>query len=500
MTPVPFSDPSGIGWALTRRLILLDFQGVFMNRLLPYLFAIPFSAAIATAGAVELPDFVELSKQSGPAVVNISTSQTRTARTRAHGFSMPDLPEGSPLREFFRHFLEENGELPDSEIQSRSLGSGFFVSADGYILTNHHVVSDADEIIVRTSDRREFPATVVGSDRRSDTALLKVDIQGAPVVQIGSAKNLEVGEWVLAIGSPFGFDHSVTAGIVSAKGRSLPTENYVPFIQTDVAINPGNSGGPLIDLDGKVVGVNSQIYSRTGGFMGLSFAVPIDLAMNVADQLRTQGHVSRGWLGVLIQDVTRELAESFGMPHPRGALVSQVLPDSPAQGSDLQVGDVILAFNGRTLMTSSALPPMVGASPVNKSATLRILRDGKEREVEVVIGELPDEDQMPSLGSRMPDKASADRIGLRVQDLTDAQREELGLGETVGVLVEDVKPGPGMEAGIRPGDVVLMLNHQQVNSASQFREAVKSLPDGRSVAVLVQRDAGRLFMALRVPE
>ena len=469
-----------------------------MNRLLIPIFALLLTSVTWTAGAAELPDFTDLAKRFGPAVVNISTQQTVATRSRIHGFSIPDLPEGSPLQEFFRRFLGEEGELPDDEIQSRSLGSGFFISPDGYILTNHHVVSEADEIVVRTSDRREFQGKVVGSDRRSDTALLKIDITDAPVVQIGTAKNLEVGEWVLAIGSPFGFDHSVTAGIVSAKGRSLPSENYVPFIQTDVAINPGNSGGPLIDLEGNVVGVNSQIYSRTGGFMGLSFAVPIELAMDVAGQLKTKGHVSRGWLGVLIQDVTRDLAETFGMRHPRGALVAQVLPDSPAEAAGLQAGDVILTYNDRELMTSSALPPLVGASSVDRPSKLKILREGKEREIKVVIGELPDDDSLPKMRLK-EQESTADRLGLSVRDLTSEQREQSGLPGEFGVLVEKVVDGPAKSAGVQPGDVILMLNNQQVENAAQFGELVKSLPKDRSVAVLVQREDGRLFIAMRVP-
>ncbi len=471
-----------------------------MNRLLHPFFALLLAGVAWSAGAGVLPDFTAMAKQYGPAVVNISTRQNVPARGRLHGFSIPDLPEDSPLHEFFRHFLGQDGERREEEAEARSLGSGFFISADGYILTNHHVVSEADEIIVRTSDRREFQAKVVGSDRRSDTALLKIDVEKVPVVQVGTAKNLEVGEWVLAIGSPFGFDHSVTAGIVSAKGRNLPSENYVPFIQTDVAINPGNSGGPLIDLEGKVVGVNSQIYSRTGGFMGLSFAVPIDLAMNVAEQLKTEGHVSRGWLGVLIQDVTRDLAETFGMRHPRGALVSQVLPDSPAQKSGIQAGDVVLNYNGQELLTSSALPPLVGASPVNRPSKLLILRNGEQRELEVVIGELPEDDSITELSLRTPQEAPADRLGLLVQDLTPEQRQELGLGANTGVLVEKMAEGAASTAGVQPGDVILMLDHKRAESAQQFNDLVQALPQGRSVAVLVQREGGRLFMAMRVPK
>jgi serine protease Do len=450
-----------------------------------------------TAAARTLPEFTALVETYGPAVVNISTKQAHSSDRRLHGFSVPDLPEDSPLYDFFRRFFGEEGPMPDEEQQSRSLGSGFFISADGYVLTNSHVVESADEIIVRTSDRREFLAKLVGTDKRSDIALLKVEAKDLPTVKMGTANDLEVGEWVLAIGSPFGFEHSATAGIVSAKGRSLPSENYVPFIQTDVAINPGNSGGPLFNLDGEVVGVNSQIYSRTGGFMGLSFAIPIDMAMDVVEQLKTTGRVSRGWLGVLIQDVTRELAETFGMDQPKGALVAQVLPDSPAAKADLRVGDVIVRFNGREVATSSALPPLVGASEVNEAAKVEVLRRGRTQEVEVVIGELPDEGDQVIAAE--PERATANSIGLVVGDLDSEQRNQLELEEG-GVIVQEVKPGAAERAGVGPGDVILMFDNQLVKDASHFRELLEGVEAGRSVAVLVQRGDGRMFFAVRIPK
>ena len=343
--------------------------------------------------ARSLPDFVSLAKQNSPAVVNIATTQHKDGGDSSHNFQIPDLPEGSPLNEFFERFFGDQEGFGGSPrgFDTQSLGSGFIISDDGYILTNNHVIDGADEIVVRLSDRREFVAELIGKDKRSDVALIKIDAGDLPKVKIGSTRDLEVGEWVLAIGSPFGFDHSVTSGIVSAKGRNLPSENYVPFIQTDVAINPGNSGGPLFNLDGEVVGVNSQIYSRTGGYMGLSFAIPIEMAMNVADQLRTKGRVSRGWLGVLIQDVTRELADSFGMRHPKGALVARVLPGSPAEKADLRTGDIILEFNGKEVGNSSMLPPLVGASRVDQPADVTVLRNGKRQVIAVDIGELPQE-------------------------------------------------------------------------------------------------------------
>ena len=453
--------------------------------------------------ANDLPQFTELVEQHAPAVVNISTKQTSTSRgqLKGHGFNIPQLPEDSPLNDLFRHFfgddlggLEEMPELFDTE----SLGSGFIISPDGYILTNHHVVKDADEILVRLSDRREFVAELIGSDKATDVALIKIEAEGLPSVNIGSANDLKVGEWVLAIGSPFGFDHSVTAGIVSAKGRNLPTENYVPFIQTDVAINPGNSGGPLFNLQGEVVGVNSQIYSRTGGFMGLSFSIPIEVAMNVADQLRTTGKVARGWLGVLIQDVTRELAESFGLEQPAGALVARVLDDSPAKQAGVQVGDVILKFNGKDIQRSSQLPPLVGAASIDVPAEVEVLRGGQRLTVSVNIGQLPDEPQLLSGEPQPQEQGQAGRFGLKVSDLTPVQRQELGI-ETGGAYVDEVRPGPAAAAGIQQGDVILMLNSQSIAGAAQLLEQLDGLEAGRSVAVLVHRDDGARFLALRAP-
>ena len=452
-----------------------------------------------------LPDFSGLVKESSPAVVNISTVQKTSVGGRhpglPEGLQIPDIPEG-PLGDLFRHFFGEGGPggAPDSlpqEREARSLGSGFIISSDGYILTNHHVVKDAEEIIVRLSDRRELIAEVIGLDPRSDVALLKIDARDLPVARIGKSETLDVGSWVLAIGSPFGFDYSATAGIVSAKGRSLPRENYVPFIQTDVAINPGNSGGPLYNLDGEVVGVNSQIYSRTGGFMGLSFAIPIEVAMEVAQQLKEKGRVSRGWLGVIIQDVTRDLAESFGMKKPMGALVSRVLPDSPALAGDLRVGDVILEFNGREVVSSTDLPPIVGRTPVGQKVPVLVMRDGKQARLRVELGELP-EDEPKVAASQAPKATKTGRLGITVTDLTERQRKEMEL-EGEGVLVEQVERGAAAEAGIRQGDVILRLNNEAVKSATDFERMVKNLPAGRTVPVLVQRRGGPSFLALKVP-
>lgn len=452
--------------------------------------------------AVELPDFATLAKRCGPSVVNISTRQNQDRPGGIKGFDMLDMPGDGSMRDFLRRFLGDQDEFSiDEPPRSRSLGSGFFISADGYILTNYHVVKEADEIVVRTNDRREFAANVIGSDRRSDTALIKIDIKDAPVIAIGSSKDLQVGDWVLAIGSPFGFDHSVTQGIVSALGRSLPSENYVPFIQTDVAINPGNSGGPLLDLQGQVVGINSQIYSRTGGFMGLSFAVPIDLAKNVVEQLKSRGRVSRGWLGVMIQDVTKDLAASFGMNNPRGALIAKVLKGSPGDQAGIKVGDIILSYNGKDLATSADLPPLVGESLVDATSTIRILRDGKEQELKVTIGELPEDDEIPKFGSvTKDDNLPPNRLGLEVRDLTSNEREDMGLNRGEGAIVKRVTKGVSKEAGLRPGDVILSFNNQPIrDGASGLREQMESLGNKQSIAVLIQRGDERMFIPLSLP-
>ncbi|MCU7876996.1 MAG: DegQ family serine endoprotease [Candidatus Thiodiazotropha sp. (ex Lucinoma borealis)] len=468
---------------------------IFTTIILGLIFSLPLQAR-------DLPDFVDLAEQNAPSVVNISTKQ-KTLRNNMQRFNIPefqDLPEGSPLGELMKKFFGNHGfQMPEEGPEKRSLGSGFIISVDGFILTNNHVVDEADQILVRMNDRREFVAEVIGKDERSDIALIKIDADDLPVVEIGDSEKLKVGEWVLAIGSPFGFDHSVTAGIVSAKGRNLPSENYVPFIQTDVAINPGNSGGPLFNLDGKVVGVNSQIYSRSGGFMGLSFAIPIEMAINVAEQLKTRGRVTRGWLGVLIQDVTNDLADSFAMDHPRGALIARVLPDSPSEMAGLQVGDVILEFNGTKIATSSELPPLVGRSNVDKPAVLTILRNGKSKQVKVNIGELPADDKMALANNQAP-KVSENRLGLMVSTVSEQLRKQLRLTNRKGVLVESVTGQSAREAGIQQGDIITMINNREVEGVEQFNQLVKELPTDKTVALLVHRDTGPIFLALHVPE
>lgn len=461
----------------------------------------------AQTAAAQLPDFTILAEKNAPSVVNISTKKKSSkGAKRFHGpesNKKPEIPEDSPMNELFEHFFGGVPNLegaPERFFNNEALGSGFMISADGYLLTNHHVVSGADEIIVRLSDRREFVAELIGSDKASDVALIKIEAENLPAVTIGKGRELKVGEWVLAIGSPFGFDHSVTAGIVSAKGRSLPTENYVPYIQTDVAINPGNSGGPLFNLNGEVVGINSQIYSRTGGFMGVSFSIPIEVAMNVADQLRTKGKVTRGWLGVLIQDVTRSLAESFGMQQPHGALVAQVIEDSPAQKAGVQVGDIIVSYNDQMVKRSSALPPMVGSSSVDKLAKVVVLRHGEEMTLSINIGELPD-DQLASAAvpGSTKDGAEGELLGIAVMDLNEEQRKKAGIKEG-GIIVSKVTGSAAGEAGIQVGHVITRLQSFKINNVADFREQLKKLPRGKPAALLVQEKEGSRWVTLTIPE
>ncbi len=470
-----------------------------LKKLLPGLIFALLISVHFSAGARSLPDFTGLVERYSPAVVNISTTQKvkrRRGPVLPKGLELPDIPKDSPLHEFFRRFFGEGGE-GGQEFNAQSLGSGFIISADGYIITNNHVIKDADEIIVRLSDRRELAARIIGGDPRSDIALLKIEAEDLPIVKTGTDYSLKVGEWVLAIGSPFGFDHSVTAGIVSAKGRSLPSENYVPFIQTDVAINPGNSGGPLFNLDGEVVGVNSQIYSRTGGFMGLSFAIPIADAMNVVEQLRDNGKVSRGWLGVMIQDVTRELAESFGMDKPKGALIAKVLPDSPAEQAGLQVGDVVLKFNGKQVKRSSDLPPLVGRTREGVQVPVRVLRGGKKRTLQVLIAELPEEETLAAKTD--PETTTDHRLGLVVRDIDATARKRYKVAKG-GVLVAIVEEGPARQAGIHGKDVLLMLNGKRIKDRAHFEQLAKELPAGRAISVYLQRAGNPMFLPLRVPQ
>ncbi|MBX2825971.1 MAG: Do family serine endopeptidase [Gammaproteobacteria bacterium] len=459
--------------------------------------AVLFLVAMPAAALSGLPDFTELVRQHHQAVVNIST--TSRVEAPGEGLQIPEL-NNKDLEDLLKKYLPQPDRMPSPSPDS-SLGSGFIISSDGYVLTNNHVVSGADEVMVRLYDRRQMIAEVIGTDPRSDVALLKIDATGLPVVVVGESDPLQVGEWVLAIGSPFGFDFSVTAGIVSAKGRALPNENYVPFIQTDVAINPGNSGGPLFNLRGEVIGVNSQIYSRTGGFMGLSFAIPIEMAMDVADQLRNSGRVSRGWLGVVIQEVTKELAESFDMKVAHGALIKSILADSPAANSDLEVGDVITHFNGKRVETSSSLPPLVGRVRANRSADVRVLRSGESIELRVKIGELPSQDDLVRARTGSGNQSATSNIlQIKVEELDDETREQLGI-DAGGVLITEVmNDGPAGQAGIQPGVALLRVDNAPVDSVEQFNEVLETLRTDKPVAVLIHREEGPEFLALKLDE
>ena len=445
----------------------------------------------------QLPDFTEMVKNSGDAVVNVSTTQKAPDAGQMDN-DQQQIPQDVPpeLEEFFKHFFQGPGNRGYVPRETNSLGSGFVISKDGYILTNHHVVNNASEIVVKLKDRRELVAKLVGSDESTDVALLKVEAKELPVVQIGVPEQLQVGEWVLAIGTPFGFEQSVTAGIVSAKGRSLPDGNYVPFIQTDVAINPGNSGGPLFNMQGKVVGINSQIYSRSGGYMGLSFAIPIDVAMNVAEQIKSKGKVSRGWLGVQIQDVTRQLAESFGMERPHGALVAKVIPGGPAEKAGVQVGDIIVEFDGHVIETSGELPPIVGMTAIDQKSNLKIIRQGDKEDLSVKVGLLPAQAAAQIAPGTMPE-TNVNRLGLSVADLSDEQRQQLQI-EKNGVLVQKVNKGIALDAGIQPGDVILRVQNATVKDAADFNKIVAKLPVEKSIAMLIQRNGSPVFIALKI--
>lgn len=445
-----------------------------------------------------LPDFSELAEKQGPAVVNISTTQT--VRGQAQAMPFP-FDENDPAFEFFKRFIPRNpgGAIP-RDFENKSLGSGFIISSDGYIMTNAHVVDGADEVTVRLTDKREFKAKIIGADKRTDVALVKIDAAGLPVVKFGDLSQLKVGEWVVAIGSPFGFDNSVTAGIVSAKGRSLPQENYVPFIQTDVAINPGNSGGPLFNLRGEVVGINSQIYSRSGGYMGVSFAIPIDVAMDVQSQLRTSGKVSRGRLGVVIQEVSKELADSLGLAKPIGAVVNSVEKGGPADKSGLEAGDVILKFDGKTVNASADLPRMVGATRPGTRSVVQVWRRGATREIGVTVGEMTDERQAAAKvprGAKPPEQV-ANRLGLVVSELTVEQKRELKM--TSGLLIEDVK-GIGARSDLRAGDVIIALISKgattEIKTVDQFNKLLAQFEKGSNVTLLVRRGEMQTFITIK---
>lgn len=441
-----------------------------------------------------LPDFTQLVEAQGQAVVNISTVQTQKIGAEQFFPKIPNLPEDSPFHDFFRRYMQPYSGPRKHE--SRSLGSGFIVSEDGYILTNAHVVESASQITVKLADKREFKATVIGADKKSDVALIKIEANNLPIVKQGDPDKLKVGEWVVAIGAPFGFESSVTAGIVSAKGRSLAQENYVPFIQTDVAINPGNSGGPLFNMQGEVVGINSQIYSRTGGFMGLSFAIPIDVATTIAKQLREHGKVSRGKIGVMIQEITEELAESFNLDKPRGALVVSTEKDGPADKAGIRARDVILKFDDRNVITSIDLPRLVGNAKPGSKTSIQVWRNGSIKNLTIKVGEMPGEDAVAIQQKQDKPSENANRLGLVLKELTDMQKRQLGIEN--GLLVEEVVAGMAGSAGILSGDVILGINDQDIKSVEQFNNLLDKTEQGRHIALLVRRGDKTTFISIQV--
>ena len=457
-----------------------------------------------------LPDFTQLVDQVGPGVVKVDTviGARRNPRIAQQGPDMEQMPE------FFRRFFGPDFQMPgpgqqgpDSGPRGRSMGSGFIISNDGYVLTNHHVIDGAESVKITLSDRREFTAKVVGSDAQYDVALLKVEAKNLPTVRVGDSNTLKPGQWVLAIGSPFGLDHSVTAGIVSALGRNTggQEQRYVPFIQTDVAINQGNSGGPLLNTRGEVVGINSQIFSASGGYMGISFAIPIDLAMNAVEQIKKTGKVSRGQLGVMVGEVTSDIAQGFKLPDSRGALVNQMVPDSAAAKAGIEVGDVIRAVNGTEINTSSELPPMIGAMPPGSKVRMSILRDGKPREITVTLSELAEDAARPgntaAAGDDAKPQAGANALlGLEVADLTAAERRQLGLDSGEGVRITGVNSQSGREAGLAPGMVVLQVGRAPVGSVAALNRELAGYKKGDVVMLLVRAGANSAFVPVRAGE
>ncbi|MGB8856351.1 MAG: DegQ family serine endoprotease [Burkholderiales bacterium] len=447
------------------------------------------------ARAENLPDFTDLVEKQGAAVANISVTQTQKAGAMPQ---IPNLSEDDPMFEFFRRFMPQQPPGGGRDREAVGQGSGFIISQDGYMLTNAHVVAGADEIIVKLRDKREFKAKVIGSDKRTDVALIKIDASGLPAVTIGNPDRLKVGEWVVAIGSPFGFENSVTKGIVSAKGRDLPQESLVPFIQTDAAINPGNSGGPLFNLKGEVVAINSQIYSRSGGFQGLAFSIPIDTAMKVADQIRTTGKVTRGWLGVLIQPVTKDLAETFGLSKAEGALVASVEKNSPAEKAGLEASDIITRFDNKPVISSTDLPRIVTEVKPGSKVPVQVWRKNANKDLAITVGELPANLAAgPSSGGskRAPAKPDiANKLGLSLSDLTPDQRKEFKI--TNGVFVEDSLNAAG-RAGIQKGDVILSVNNVEVKSVEQFNSIVNKVTEGKTAALLVLQGDSRRFIVVK---
>jgi serine protease Do len=443
---------------------------------------------------VPLPDFTALMRSEGPVVVNVITTNKAAVASRRG-----EPPQNDPMYEFFRRFIPDfppgGPGIPDPGRPRGGIGSGFIITPDGYILTNAHVVADFDDVTVRLADaKREFKAKVVGLDRRTDTALLKVDAKDLPSAKLGNSSQVEPGQWVAAIGSPFGFANTITAGIVGATGRALPDEGFVPFIQTDVAVNPGNSGGPLINLKGEVVGINSMIYSGTGGYMGVSFAIPIEVALDVAKQLQATGKVTRGRLGVGIQPLTKELAQSFKLDAPVGAVVVNVEKGSPADKAGLKVGDVILSFNGKSIEDPNELPRLVAATKPGEKATLEVWRGGKREQLAATVGEFPADTTAAS--REAPAKAAGTNLGLAVSELPPEGRKALGVD--YGLVVEDVRGGPAATSGIQPGDVIVAVGQEQFRSLEEFNKLLAQRKKGERVPLLVRRGESALYVPVEL--
>lgn len=460
----------------------------------------PATTPMALAPMIALPDFSQITARNGGAVVNISvTGMVKIADDNAAGArpqrrampGMPGMDPNEPFFEFFKHFQGPNGGIPGpSQMPMRGQGSGFIVSADGLILTNAHVVADAKEVMVKLTDRREFQAKVIGSDAKTDVAVLKIDAKNLPTVPLGNTRDLKVGEWVLAIGSPFGFENSVTAGVVSAKGRSLPDDSFVPFIQTDVAVNPGNSGGPLFNTRGEVIGINSQIYSRSGGYQGLSFAIPIELATRVKDQIVATGQASHARLGVAIQEVNQTFADSFHLDKPEGALVSNIDKDGPADQAGLKSGDVILKVNGQPIVASADLPALIGAAMPGDKVSLEVWRQGQRV---VFSAKLGDAGAKSEKLAKTDDGAGQGKLGLVLRQLQSQEKREAGISQ--GLLVE-ASAGPAAAAGVQPGDLLIAVNGTPIDSVDQVRAMLAKAT--KSVALLIQRDSSKIFVPVRI--
>lgn len=444
--------------------------------------------------AVELPDFTILAEEQGSKVVNISASKEVVSNYH----NSPSMQD-ERMQEFFKRFgipgIPPGSKGNQPQEKQSATGSGFIIDTNGYVITNAHVVADADSVIVKLADKREFKAEILGIDRRTDVALLKIKASNLPVVKFGNPEKVKVGQWVAAIGSPFGLENTMTVGVVSAKGRALPQENFVPFIQTDVAINPGNSGGPLFNTEGEVIGINSQIYSRTGGYMGLSFAIPIDVARNVAEQLKLNGKVIRGWLGIAIQEITKELSESFGMEDTKGALIANVEKGSPAEKGGLLLGDIILKFNKNEIIVSSDLPKYVGTTKPFAKVPVEVQRKGKKMVLNLAVGEMPTDDKVAKAIKNNP--KDVNRIGLALKQLSPNDMERTN-GRN-GLLVLSTQ-GKSVAAGIRPGDVILALNNSAVKTIAIFNQELRRIPKGKTIALLVYRKGDTLYVPIKITD